>query len=107
MNRKPPGLLAIACAVQRKCAGAAAVAAGWVYDALSLGDLLVSLRTMASAAPLAIGGVLLAGAGYGITRAAPSITDDMRIKQYSRLPGELAFAMALGAAIYLAVRCIV
>ena len=84
-----------------------AVAAGWVYDALSLGDVLVSLRTMASAAPLAIGSVLLAGAGYGITRAAPSITDDMRIKQYSRLPGELAFAMALGAAIYVAVRCIV
>jgi serine/threonine protein kinase len=84
-----------------------AVAAGWVYDALDLADQIVSLRATASAAPLVLGVVLLAGAGLGITRAAPAITDDMRIKHYSRLPGELAFAMALGAAIYVAARCIV
>lgn len=83
-----------------------AAASGYAYDALHVADLLGSLRALASAAPIAIGVILLAGAGFGIAQTARSLTDEMTIGHYGRVPGELAFAMVLGAALYVAVRCL-
>ena len=82
-----------------------AAASGWVYDAANAADS-ASLRSMVSAGPLVIGVVLLAGAAFGIAHTARSLTDEMRIGHYGRVPGELAFAMALGAAVYVAARCL-